>query len=66
MFSPEEMTSALLYEMGSFCCAMGTSVCSIIPDVKEGCGDLVVLCGQTPPYLSDLPALGRVFLQLWF
>lgn len=41
-------------------------VFSNVTDEEEGCGDLVILSGWIPPYLSDLPALGRVFLQLWF
>lgn len=48
MFSPRwHKKCSAVWDGRSFCCTMGTSVCSIVTDAKAACGDLVTLCGWT-------------------
>lgn len=48
MFSPRwDKKCSAVWDGRSFCCTMGTSVCSIVTDAKAACGDLVTLCGWT-------------------
>lgn len=51
MFSADETRTILLYEMGTVSAVLWALVCSNVTDAEEGCGDLVMLCGWSLPYL---------------